>query len=315
MNTEKAKVGRKINPIDADEFDRGEIAWRRSSRIVIRNLVQANLLEIAERLDWYPPNPPGSECFLALLEELKARDAYHIKPEDQPRSSVAIGQKILEPVFPDTLRVAKDWLLLRDDIIYILQNAWATWEHYDTVPTEAGVRAKLGQLLKVPDDQIARAVDLDEGHTSSYIARHWPGGKGDEVFSRALPSDPEPYKDAITAAIHSIPDSQAGRPKGTKNRASRLLGRDMARLYHQITGKELQLLTNRITGEAYGHFHDFVASILLLIPRDLLREVHPHSYGDVKLAAHIARLGKEHFDDDSLDFDVPGMKTSLPKDA
>jgi hypothetical protein len=139
----------------------------------------------------------------------------------------------------------------------------------DEAPSVAKQRKILAKLT--PDD-FRSGLAIDDAVVIR-VGMHLPSGIFDLFTNDELPDD-RLLASAIASAYMSIAPSGKGRPAGTESLTIRQLARELAKIWHEWTGRMPARAVFLAKDSSYhegGPFHRFISAVLAAAPDGLLK--------------------------------------------
>lgn len=181
---------------------------------------------------------------------------------------------------------------LLEELATELRRCWAILRDINRAASDARVRKTLQMLLKVGDGLYDGVMAADP-NTRSLIEDSWPGGQ--RFLENVDPSDEAPVHQAICNALDQLPASSRGRPGETGDHASAMLAEQLAVLYQKYSGQAPSRRVDPQTNTEYGPYHDFVATVVEILPARLRRYRSAPSGSTTKTVDYLVRRGVDHY--------------------
>lgn len=173
-----------------------------------------------------------------------------------------------------------------------LRRCWAILRDINQAASDARVHSTLQMLLKVEDD-LYNSVMAADPNTRSLIEDSWPDGQ--RFLENVDHSDETALQQAIRNALDELPVPSRGRPKGTEDHASAMLAEQLAVLYQKYSGQAPSRRVDPQTHTEYGSYHDFVATVVEILPAHLRRYKSAPPGSTTKSVNYLVRRGIDHY--------------------
>lgn len=161
----------------------------------------------------------------------------------------------------------------------------------DEAPSTARQRKILDKLM--PED--FRSGESMDDAVRVRVGMHLHSGIFDLFTNHELPDDRQ-LAQAIAEARISLDPVSRGRPPGTESRVARQLARELARIWHEYSGKRpTRSVVVDEAGSGHregGAFHRFIEGVLALAPAELRK---PRK-GAIPKVDHFVRLAQTELD-------------------
>lgn len=156
---------------------------------------------------------------------------------------------------------------LIEDIVATLCFAGAFLRDVNRASSDPQIVKQLNRLLRQNRD-LREAVWETDPNTRGLLSDFLPEGR--QILDTGEHTEAE-LRNAIEAALGTLDKPRRGRPKGSIDHASRLLGQRLAHIYTRYRGERPTRRNDPATGQLYGPFKDFVETVMSVVPRRLFK--------------------------------------------
>lgn len=206
---------------------------------------------------------------MAILDSASHEEEGRQVPPPYPRDAAARNVKSYidwrhKPPHSAYVRL-EDRLIA--DIVATLCFAGAFLRDVNRASSDSQVVKQLNCLLR-QNGHLHKAVWETDPNTRGFLGHFLPEGR--QILDTGEHTEAE-LLNAVESALSVLGKPRRGRPKGSIDYASRLLGQRLAYIFTSYRGEHPTRRIDPVTGQLYGPFKDFVETVVSVVPRRLFK--------------------------------------------